>query len=43
MKTRQPGEYLIYTVIIILALIALVLLALAPKELIETAPVYKGF
>jgi preprotein translocase subunit SecE len=43
MMTRPSRNQLIHAVIIILALIALAMLALAPADLVATAPVYKGF
>ena len=43
MMNRRANEYLLYAVVIILSLVVLGLVALAPNELIEAAPVYKGF
>jgi len=43
MKTSPTFEQFIYALIIVLCLIALALLALAPADLVATAPVYKGF
>jgi hypothetical protein len=43
MKTRPLIEWLIYTVIVALSVIAIGLVVSSPPDFIETKPVYGGF